>query len=203
MKKFIVLSMLVAVVAITVGIVRRHAPALGVVVAASAPTTTTTVLSAPATAPTTAKPAVKVTQTTARAVVATTSTTARPAVAPTTTTTVAPTTTTTIAVGSAPTCTVSPDKASVAYGEPQVLRLTSSLTNTSMAMSVTYPADPNTMNKVPRQFVHQATTDSSGSDSWTTSSPPRSVGPVHVSVNFYPTGAKQIGALCSMTFQAT
>lgn len=91
----------------------------------------------------------------------------------------------------------------MASGEAQVLRLTSNLANTSVRITAVFPGDPLTVNKLPRQLVHQATTDGAGADTWTVSSPVRSEGLVRVSVNFYPAGAQQIGALCSTSYEST
>jgi len=205
MKKFLTASLLLAIAGVALGIVRRQdAPATAMTVAGPANTTTTTgaVGVVPVTTATTVRAATKTT-TIGRA--ATTSTTAPAIRAATTTTTVSAlptTTTTTTTAGPAPTCSIVPTSATVAPSEAQVLHLTSNLPNTSVKVTAIFPGDPMTANKIPRQYVHQATTDASGSDTWTVRNPDRAVGTVGVSVNFYPAGAKQIGSLCSTTYQA-
>lgn len=203
MKKFLVLSSLVAIVGLGVGIATRQDSAPQATSAVAADVTTTTLAAEPATTSTTARAATKAAtkQTTPTTAPATTTSTTRPA---TTTTTVAvPATTIATVAGPAPTCTITPAKAAVAKNEVQALHLTSNLANTPVRVTTIYPASPNSMNKIPQQFVHSATTDSSGSDTWNpVNNPGNTTGLVRVSVNFYPVGAKQIGALCSTTFEA-
>lgn len=192
MKKFVVLSMLVAIAGISVGIIRRQEPAPPAVAAASAPTTTTISLTP---VPTAAKAKAGVTLTTARRA---TSPAAATAVAPTTTprpaattsTTAALATTTTMAAGPAPTCTLSPDGRAV--------RLTSNLPNTPYKMNAMYPPDPPKMNS-PQQFTRQATTDAAGGDLWNPVPSMRS-GTARISVSFYPAGARSVSGLCSTSF---
>jgi hypothetical protein len=204
MKKFLALSAIVGLAGIGVGVARQNEPATATVETAEATSTTVTTIPLAATSPTIGKAAAKTTATTARRVStptgATTATTTRPVVA--TTPTTAATTTTTLS-GPPPTCTVTPDKASIAESEPQALRLTSNLQNTPVKIFALYPGNPNTMHKLPQQLVHQATTSADGSDTWNfVGHPSNSIGRVQVWVNFYPVGEKQIGSLCSTSFQA-
>lgn len=198
MKKFIVLSMLVAVAAITVGIIRRHEPAPVAVVAASVPTTTTTASLAPVNAPTTAKPAVKVPQTTARPAVATTATTVHPAVAPTTTT-VAPMTTTTLA-GPTPTCTVTAANPSV-HGGFQTVTVSSNMPLTKTLITIQYPKF-NTGAPNPRQGF-TPTTDGAGGVVQSFGVIDKSTAPASVVVQFFNAAGHVSSGGCQTTFLAT
>jgi hypothetical protein len=202
MKKFLILSFIVGLAGIGAGVARQSdSPATTVEVAtdtstttaipdatASSSTTTIRKLAVKATTATTARGAIS--PTTAAAVATTTSTT-RPAV--TTTTASAPVTPTT-AAGPTPTCTLSQ--------EARAVRLTSNLPNTPYKMVAVWPADPNTMNKVPQQFVRQATTNSAGGDLWNPVPSTNTGGTARISVSFYPAGARSISTLCSTSFQS-
>lgn len=197
MKKFLVLSAVIAVAGLGTGITRRQ-DATPQVVAAPVETTTTTA-TAPASqvmsSTTTQKPATKrTTATTTRRV---STPTPAPAVTTstsrlvTTTTIAAPTTTTTVA-GPPPTCTLSQ--------ENRAVRLRSNLPDTAYKMIAVWPANPNSMNKVPQQFVRQATTDGTGGDLWDPVPSTSTGGTARISVSFYPAGARSVSGLCSTNF---
>lgn len=80
------------------------------------------------------------------------------------------------------------------------MRLASNLPDTAYKMTAVYPANPNTMNKIPQQFIRQATTDSAGGDLWNPV-PSTGTSPARVSVSFYPAGTRSISTLCSTTFE--
>lgn len=222
MKKFLAISAIVGLAGIGFGIVQRQDPSPATVEAAGETTTTTTTAAAVAVVPTRpsasspTRKAVVAKATTATTAKPSTPTTARrasvPVAVPTTATTSLPvattmattgTTPTTLPASPPPTCTITADKASVARGDTQVLRLTSNLAGTPVRVTAIYPGNPQTSGKIPQQFVYSATTDAAGSDVWDpVNNPGNSTGLVRVSVNFYPVGAKQIGSLCTTSFQA-
>lgn len=204
MKKFIVLSTLVAVAGLGVGIAGRQGSDPQVVEAAApgavAETSPTTAPAAPAAA----QPTATTRPVAVKAAAKVTATTARPAASPTTATTAAPVATTTTRPAAATTTMAAPPAAPASTcsmsQEGQAVRMTSNLPSTPFKMIAVYPADPNSMNKIPQQFVRQGTTDASGGDLW---SPVPSVGTgaARVSVSFYPAGARSLSSLCSTTFQ--
>lgn len=209
MKKFLILSSLVAIAGLGVGIATRQDPAPQATSAAAADVTTTTTTPAaePATTSTTAraatKAATKTTATTARQVntpttapVVTTSTT-RPA---TTTTTVAvPATTVVTVAGPAPTCTVVAEKPSVTYNDSQVIRLASNMPNTPVTVVMIYPKA--TANGYPQQFNHRVTTDGGGADVWSFQSTAMTAGTVTISVSISPPG-RTMSNVCRTTFES-
>lgn len=206
MKKFIVLSILVALGAITVGVIRRHESRPTTAVTAAEVTTTTiapTATSSTTAAPQAAKVAAKTTATTARR--ATSPTTAALAPATTTSTTFRPATTTTTTaratttIGPAPTCTVAADNPSVTYNDSQVIRLASNMPNTPVTVVMVYPKA--TANGYPQQFNHRVTTDGGGADVWSFKSTTMTAGTVTISVSISPPG-RTMSNVCRTTFQS-
>lgn len=209
MKKFIVFSILVAVAAITVGIIRQQADGPETAVTAAAEITTTTAAASPSTSSTTVttarktaiKAALQSTMTTRPAAAGSSPTTV--ATAPTTTTMpVAPTTTITSVATVTPTCTVVADNPSVSKGGSQTIRVTSNMPATKVKIEMAYPkfgtGKPN-----PRQ-TYNPTTDAAGSVIQTFVVSDWSTAPVTVLIQFYgPSGAFLGGPACRTSFMST
>lgn len=199
MKKFIVLSLLVAIAGIAFGVIRRQEPSAAAVVA----TESSTASSSTVTTVTTAKPAVaaKVTTTTRprAAGIAATTTTTRPVAASSPTTTAAPTTTTTVAAPQqiTPMCSTSATPATagsyIGGGTWEDVRIASNMPKTRARLIVQYPT-------LKQQFWLE--TDAGGAakkifqlrDSGTTS----------LSVDFYDAAENHVGGspACQSTFEA-
>lgn len=200
MKKFVVFSILIAVAAITVGVIRRQTDSPETAVAAAEITTTTAAATSSTTAVTQAvKVAAKTEATVRRATaptttgaVATTSTT-RPATSTTTSpaavilgTPVSSTTT----IRFKPACALTVENPTVAPEGDQVVRLTSNMPNVSAAI------------KIGSKGSQWTKTDSNGSASWQVQAPTTS-GVVPVTTTFAFITGQVIGSVCSSSFDVT
>lgn len=219
MKKFITLSLLVAIAGIAVGIIRRQdsgTPLASAEVVAAAQQDTGNILepyqkadelaaSSITTAP--KKVAAKVTTTTAKkagtpvAAMAPTTSTTRP-VATTTTTTVAPvTTTSTVPAAPAPTCSTTADQPKVGPHDTQTIQVTSNQPNSTTVIEMSYPKfDLKVGVGNPRQ-TYSTTTDAAGSASKSFMPSDWSTAPTSVLVRIYNSSSKVV-ATCQTTFQS-
>lgn len=207
MKKFLVLSSLVAVAGLGVGIATRQDPAPQATTTAAADMTTTTLAAEPATTSTTAraatKAATKTTATTARQVTAPANTAVAPAIAaPTTTTTVpatASTTATTVPKVSS-SCTVTAANPSVHKGDSQTITILSNMPSNKTRLTIQYPkfdtGKPN-----PR-LEYTLTTDAAGAATQSFSVGETSTVPVSVSVQIYDAAGHLVPG-CQTTFSAS
>lgn len=210
MKKFVIISMLVAIGGIGAGIVRRQDPASTSVAAIETVETTTTTAAAPVVATTPApagagKAVVKASTTPTTARPATTTTIAPKATAVTTAPVAASTTTTTSTTATTavivPNCSASVANPTVNKGDAQEVRVTSNQPTTKTRITIQYPkfgtGSPN-----PRQ-TFTPTTDSAGSVTQAFNVIDTSTVTVPVTVEFYTPDGRISASRCQTTFTST